>query len=606
MRATPGVKRLMQTQKGHLVCTWMRERNVGVEAAPEGRLPASELVRPAPAQDTKRETYPERNSPRRKRSSSPPHAADVSEGTVEEFLDRIYISFCRSGARYPELRRRFLQRLEQADDSQAFLGASLSYLAEKNRLVDGKTEPGIMQGKLHTLIHLVLDAVRQQFTDEVEKTEQEQELRPLTYTGGSELRAVAQSIVTETLNQRVVLEPRLVAKLVRYFGLTQEEVLLAVSQERVSGYVHDLLREKACTPAIILVRCLSLSEFLNMETFKVLVTSSYHGIALEVIGLTKKQTQVEFIQMLLEEGRYKLAWKSVKFLQLEEDFPDVFLLYNISCIKRYCGKGYWEGAILVAGEDEGLQGLVIDEMLAAGELALAKEHCDLFGIEDKIPGNVDLEAIQAERRAQYLHIDDFLVEVSFVNEVVAAKEAVRILSTAGLVGLDVEWKAEVDKQEEIGASLLQLSTDSHAFVFDAAALCRKESRMWQEVNDILSPLFSSPSCMILGFDLPTDMKVLVRSFPQMNCFKNMHGSLDLQKVWKRLGPGNQLSSLSKLCELHLGKPLDKRVRMSNWERRPLTSSQLSYAALDAHCLLPLYRTLQMLPQFEEVQHEIYR
>lgn len=525
---------------------------------------------------------------------------------MEEFVDRLYISFCKSGARYPELRRRFLQRLEQADDSQAFLGASLRYLAEKNRLVDGKTEPGIVQGKLYTLIHLVLDAVRQQFTEEIDKTEQERELRPLTYTGSSELRAVAQSIVTDTLNRRVILEPRLVAKLVRFFGLTQENVLLAVSHEHVSGYVHDLLQEKACTPAIILVRCLALSEFLNMETFKVLVASSYQGIALELISLTRKQTQIEFIQMLLRESRYKLAWKSVKFLQLEEIFPDVFLLYNISCIKRYCGKGYWEGAVLVAGEDEGLQELVIDEMLAVGESALAKEHCDLFGIEDKIPGDVDLEAIQAKRRAQYLQIDDFSVEVSFVNDAFAAREAVHILSAAGLVGLDVEWKAEVDKQDEIGASLLQLSTDSHAFVFDAAALCRKESRIWQEVNDILSPLFSSPSCVILGFDLATDMKVLVRSFPQMNCFKSMHGSLDLQKVWKRIGPGNQLSSLSKLCELHLGKPLDKRVRMSNWERRPLSSSQLSYAALDAHCLLPLYRSLKMLPQFEEVQHEMYR
>lgn len=606
MRATPGAKRMLQIHKGHLVCTWMRERNLGAEAAKEGRLPASDLVRPAPAQDGKRETDPERTKPRSERRSSPSETTEEGRNTVEEFLERIYTSFCKSGARYPELRRRFLQRLDQVEEPQAFLGASLRCLANKNRIVDGNTDPGVLQGKVHTLIHLVLDAVRQQFTKEVENSEKDQDLSPLTYTGGSELRAVAKDLFLGTLNGKIILEPRLVAKLVRYFDLVQEDVLVAVPRERIGGYVQDLLEKQACTPAIILVRCLELSEFLNMETLKVLVESSYQNIALELIGHTKKQTQVEFIQNLLTQGRYKLAWKCVKMLQLEEDFPDVFRLYNISCIRRYSGKGYWEGAVLVAGEDEGLQELVIDEMIAVGELALAKEHCDLFGIEDKIPGDVDLAAMQAKQRAKYLHVDDFRVAVSFVDNLSGVREAVEVLSNADIVGLDVEWKAEVDKQDERGASLLQLSTESHAFVLDAAMLCREESRSWMEINDLLTPLFATSPCMLLGFDLATDLKVLARSFPQMDCFKRVCGSLDLQKVWKRLGPGNELSSLSKLCELHLGKPLDKRVRMSNWERRPLSNSQLHYAALDAQCLIPLYRSLKGLPNFEVVAREIYR
>ncbi|KAF1774066.1 Ribonuclease H-like domain [Phytophthora cactorum] len=42
----------------------------------------------------------------------------------------------------------------------------------------------------------------------------------------------------------------------------------------------------------------------------------------------------------------------------------------------------------------------------------------------------------------------------------------------------------------------------------------------------------------------------------------------------------------------LGLPLDKRARMSDWERRPLTQAQLHYAALDAHVLVQIYYKMQ--------------
>lgn len=47
-------------------------------------------------------------------------------------------------------------------------------------------------------------------------------------------------------------------------------------------------------------------------------------------------------------------------------------------------------------------------------------------------------------------------------------------------------------------------------------------------------------------------------------------------------------SLSNCVKEIFGKPLDKRHRISNWERISLTSEQIKYAAMDAHILLDLY------------------
>jgi len=47
-----------------------------------------------------------------------------------------------------------------------------------------------------------------------------------------------------------------------------------------------------------------------------------------------------------------------------------------------------------------------------------------------------------------------------------------------------------------------------------------------------------------------------------------------------------------VCAALLGHQLDKTAQMSDWERRPLTSQQRHYAALDAHCLLALHAIIK--------------
>lgn len=47
-----------------------------------------------------------------------------------------------------------------------------------------------------------------------------------------------------------------------------------------------------------------------------------------------------------------------------------------------------------------------------------------------------------------------------------------------------------------------------------------------------------------------------------------------------------------MVELCLGGKLDKSEQFSNWENRPLRTTQLVYASIDAYCLIEVYDILQ--------------
>jgi ribonuclease D len=153
----------------------------------------------------------------------------------------------------------------------------------------------------------------------------------------------------------------------------------------------------------------------------------------------------------------------------------------------------------------------------------------------------------------------------------AALEAVLLkLFHETFVGLDVETTLTTQSM-----CLMQLATPSATYLIDVLALRS------------LSPLavfLESRKTKKLIHNAPFEERVLAA------CGLPLAGVVDTLHLSRRLRgrsiPGGH--SLSVVCARELGKPLDKTEQTSNWKRRPLSQSQIIYAALDAEVLLKLW------------------
>ncbi|GMF15732.1 unnamed protein product [Phytophthora fragariaefolia] len=251
--------------------------------------------------------------------------------------------------------------------------------------------------------------------------------------------------------------------------------------------------------------------------------------------------------------------------------------------------------------------------------------------------------------------------IIFVDTPAALQACVDHLMTQPAIGFDSEWKAvHISSNAEdtpAKCALVQLASREKAFVVDVLAL--------YEHGNLLAPLFQSDSVLKLGFDTRGDVKALRPFLSGGYTTEHVMSMLvDLQAVTKKLPvvksvaaskeraqPGdaeakdsnssanssaansevsgsdstprrwaNKRSKTGKeaapakssrlgltaIAETYLGLPLDKRARMSDWERRPLTPAQLQYAALDAHVLVQLFDKMQEQHPADEFQAALKR
>ena len=172
---------------------------------------------------------------------------------------------------------------------------------------------------------------------------------------------------------------------------------------------------------------------------------------------------------------------------------------------------------------------------------------------------IDKEAINE------LPIMKFQGDIVVINTKAEMLEALKELSQEKYIGFDTETKPSFQKNKSFKVSLLQLATPSKAFLFRL-----KTIGLLQPLADLLS----DPSLFKIGLALGQDLKGLQELTPF-----HPRSFVDLQTLAKQ--SDIEVLSLRGLCGLFLGKRLSKKAKLTNWESKFLSKSQMHYAATDA-------------------------
>lgn len=152
------------------------------------------------------------------------------------------------------------------------------------------------------------------------------------------------------------------------------------------------------------------------------------------------------------------------------------------------------------------------------------------------------------------------------------------------VGFDSEWKLSIGELKQNKPSLIQLAFSKQVYIIDIFMFTDK-----QALDEKLSMIFCDENIVKIGVNLKSDLKILSKFYPEMNCFKleNFKRHVDLFSLHKNYYK-TEPRGLAYLSKFHTSTPICKNERFSNWESRPLRNSQMHYALMDALMSLNIY------------------
>lgn len=160
-------------------------------------------------------------------------------------------------------------------------------------------------------------------------------------------------------------------------------------------------------------------------------------------------------------------------------------------------------------------------------------------------------------------------DYSLINEPSLVDEAVKFLEQCTDLGLDFEFDAD-HFANGLTMCLVQVCGNGKIFLFDALA--------GLDLRGLLL-VFENPTIVKVVHSCSSDLQLLhsQRCTPQ-NLFDT--------EICAKLLNCDSLS-LKSLAEVHLGVCMDKSLQRVNWTKRPFTSAQLEYAAMDVRFLSDL-------------------
>lgn len=235
-----------------------------------------------------------------------------------------------------------------------------------------------------------------------------------------------------------------------------------------------------------------------------------------------------------------------------------------------------------------------DTMLHFPELLNQNQH------QDHNLKHTQEEEMWDESSEEFYPLSIPFEKVFLIDTVDGLEKCTNDLLTSPLLGVDSEWKPTFGVGAQEQAALLQLATTTQVFLLDLISLqpVLKDCH-WRPIGE----LFSDPQVTKLGYGIRGDFRVLdnlnaeikkgLSSAKNVIDLDHTKGILlkEYPNIFSHSDSGLSHKGLSELVYRCFGLPLDKREQFSNWAARPLTKSQIMYAAIDARCLIDTHTYL---------------
>ena len=140
------------------------------------------------------------------------------------------------------------------------------------------------------------------------------------------------------------------------------------------------------------------------------------------------------------------------------------------------------------------------------------------------------------------------------------------------VGLDLEWRVCVNKNEVPLLTLLQISTEKCTALF--------RLNMLPSFPESLGSFLGNEGLCFVGLAVHNDVQKLKEQYG-VNCKTE---SIENLELYDRVKP----KALRALSAIFLNMRLIENAKTSAWDSPKLTKEQISYAALDAYCSLMVF------------------
>ncbi|XP_054712950.1 exonuclease mut-7 homolog, partial [Uloborus diversus] len=422
-------------------------------------------------------------------------------------------------------------------------------------------------------------------------------------------------------------------------------------RDRFKSFIQDLLVHRKLSEAAFCIRAMNLHHEYPME--KVILPLLFEGIVHPVIIYLSDHQEMQLavvkhidslIDMKATDPSSPEFKKSRKLFKTLNTLVNVLKIPPEACknlhyfrsrgalyvlIKRRLDQSIaedvWEEMVMqIVQKNEELKQFLVNILMSKNDIKTAMKMAeklnitvDCSNLENANVNNSDLEDFQNEDIVELSESEnntkednlcehlEFPLSLSDIKLISYKEDFIQFIDEIKkykMVGIDSEWKPQFGLSRD-RLSLIQLAVHDKVFILDILALDKcLDFEDWDLLTD---DVFGNSNIVKLGCGIMSDVNMILENHKGTKgktiVFSHI---LDMAIFYQKLqevypeemnsdaSDNTNQKGLSKLCEIILGKPLNKEERLCDWEKRPLKETQLAYAALDAYCLLQMYDTLR--------------